>query len=64
MSKFHEHEGINNVSKTKNGLPNVVSAILCLLSLIAFATLEQKTYINAIVYVGAVSPIPVPNLQS
>ena len=32
MSKFHEHEGINNVSKTKNVLPNVVSAILCLLS--------------------------------
>ena len=42
MSKSHENKGINNVSKTKNGLPNVMPAILCLLSLIAFATLEKK----------------------
>ena len=42
MSKSHKNKGINNTSKNKNGLPNVMPTILCLLSLIAFATVEKK----------------------
>ena len=42
MLKSHEHKGMNNASKNKNGLPNVMPTILCFLSLTASATVEKK----------------------